>query len=32
MQVRTPVHDGDIIELAKGVAGVRLLMLIPKNP
>ena len=31
-QDRTPVNDGDIIELGKGVTGVKLLMLIPKNP
>jgi pSer/pThr/pTyr-binding forkhead associated (FHA) protein len=29
---RTPVHDGDIIELAKGSSGVKLLMLIQKSP
>ncbi len=29
---RIPLHDGDIIELAKGTSGVKLLMLIPKNP
>jgi DNA-binding transcriptional ArsR family regulator len=27
--VRKPVHDGDLIELAKGVSGVRFLMIIP---
>ena len=29
---RTALHDGDIIELAKGASGVKLLMLIPQNP
>jgi len=28
---RTPLHDGDLIELAKGVSGVRLLMILPGN-
>jgi len=27
--VRTELHDGDLIELAKGISGVRLLMIIP---
>ncbi len=26
---RTEVHDGDLVELAKGISGVRLLMIIP---
>ena len=26
---RTPLHDGDLVELAKGVSGVKLLMIIP---
>ncbi|MDD4138087.1 MAG: FHA domain-containing protein, partial [Methanoregula sp.] len=30
--VRTPLHDGDLIELAKGVSGVRFLVIIPGNP
>jgi DNA-binding transcriptional ArsR family regulator len=29
---RTPVHDGDIIELAHGVSGVKLIMVIPPAP
>ena len=29
---RAALHDGDIIELAKGTSGAKLLMLIPKNP
>ena len=29
---RTALHDGDIIELAKGASGAKLLMLIPQNP
>ncbi len=28
---RTPLHDGDLIELAKGVSGVRLLVILPHN-
>lgn len=28
----TPVHDGDVIELAKGIHGAKLLLLIPKVP
>jgi hypothetical protein len=27
--VLTPLHDGDLLELAKGVSGIRLLMIIP---
>lgn len=30
--VRTEVQDGDLIELAKGISGVRLLMIIPGAP
>ena len=30
--VPTPVHDGDLLELAKGAGGARLLLIIPKNP
>ena len=30
--VSTPVHDGDLLELAKGAGGARLLLIIPKNP
>jgi len=29
--VRTPLHDGDLVELAKGVSGVRFLVIIPGN-
>jgi DNA-binding HxlR family transcriptional regulator len=29
---RVPVHDGDLIELSKGVSGVRLLLIIPQSP
>jgi hypothetical protein len=29
--VRTLLHDGDLIELAKGVSGVRFLMILPKD-
>jgi hypothetical protein len=32
VNARTPVHDGDVIELAKGIYGAKLLMLIPKVP
>jgi hypothetical protein len=28
---RTPVQDGDLIELAKGISGVKLLMILPGN-
>ncbi len=28
---RTPVQDGDLLELAKGVSGVKLLMILPGN-
>ena len=30
--VPTAVHDGDLLELAKGAGGARLLLIIPKNP
>jgi hypothetical protein len=30
-QARTALHDGDLLELAKGVSGVKLLMIIPGN-
>jgi len=30
--VPTFVHDGDLLELAKGAGGARLLLIIPKNP
>jgi DNA-binding HxlR family transcriptional regulator len=30
-QTRMPVNDGDLIELSKGVSGVRLLLIIPQN-
>lgn len=29
--VRTELHDGDLIELAKGISGVRLLVIIPSS-
>lgn len=29
--VRTPLHDGDLLELAKGISGVKLLMILPGN-
>ncbi len=29
-QVKTPVYDGDLLELSKGVSGVRLLLIIPR--
>jgi pSer/pThr/pTyr-binding forkhead associated (FHA) protein len=29
--VRTPLQDGDLIELAKGVSGVRLLAILPRD-
>ncbi|MCX6688425.1 MAG: FHA domain-containing protein [Methanoregula sp.] len=32
VNARTPVHDGDVIELAKGIHGAKLLLLIPKSP
>jgi DNA-binding transcriptional ArsR family regulator len=28
---RTVIHDGDLVELSKGVSGVKLLMIIPQN-
>jgi len=30
--VRTSLHDGDLLELAKGISGVKLLLILPKNP
>ena len=30
--VPTAVHDGDLLELAKGAGGARLLLIIPKIP
>jgi len=32
MNARAPMHDGDVIELGKGIYGAKLLMLIPKVP
>jgi pSer/pThr/pTyr-binding forkhead associated (FHA) protein len=29
--VRTPLNDGDLIELAKGVSGARLLVILPRD-
>jgi len=29
--VRTPLHDGDLVELAKGISGVRLLVILPRG-
>ncbi len=29
--MRTPLHDGDLIELAKGVSGVRFLAILPRD-
>ncbi|MDD1694107.1 MAG: hypothetical protein LUQ71_05230 [Methanoregula sp.] len=29
---KTALHDGDLIELAKGISGVKLLMILPGVP